>query len=217
AEEEFRRATELNPADAMAHHFYAIFLGARGRFEAGEQETRRALELDPLSIETNHMVGWNLYFSRRYDDAIKQMRYTLELDPTYFFAEIFLGMALEQKGQFREAAAAFERARALTAEAGPPEILADLIHSHALAGNRVMAMKVREELQLLMRRRYVSRHDLAIVALSLGDRQEALDWLEKAYEDRNWYTPWIHLEPRFDPLRREPRFVDLVRRIGAKP
>jgi Tfp pilus assembly protein PilF len=216
AEEEFRRATELNPADATAHHLYAIFLGARGRFDAAEQETRRALELDPLSIETNFMSGWNLYFSHRYDDVIKQLRYTLELDPTYFFAEMFLGMALEQKHQLGQAIAAFERARKLTAEAGetPPEILADLVRSHALAGNRAMATKVREELNALMTRRYVSRHDLAIVALSLGERQEALDWLEKSYEDRNWYMPWIHLEPRLDPLRSEPRFSALVRRMG---
>jgi serine/threonine-protein kinase len=214
AEEELRRATELNPADAMAHHFYAIFLGARGGFEVGEQETRRALELDPLSIETNHMVGWNFYFSRRYDDAIKQLRYTLELDPTYFFAEMFLGMAHEQKGQFRQAVAAFERARKLTAEAGPPEILADLVHSHAMAGDRAAAMKVLDELKSLMTRRYVSRHDLAIVYLALGDREQALDWLEKAYEDRNWYMPWINLEPRLDPLRSEPRFQALLRRMN---
>jgi len=217
AEEEFRRATELNPADATAHHFYAVFLGARGRFEAGEQETRRALELDPLSTETNFLVGWNFYFSRRYDDAIKQLRYTLELDPTYFFGEMFLGMALEQKGQFREATAAVERARKLTAEAGPPEILADLIRSHAMAGNRAAAMKVLEELKSLMTRRYVSRHDLAIVYLALGDREQALDWLEKAYEDRNWYMPWINLEPRLDPLRSDPRFAGLVRRMDLTP
>jgi serine/threonine-protein kinase len=216
AEEEFRRATQLNPADAVAHHFYGIFLGSRGRFEEGERETRRALELDPLSIETNFLSGWNLYYARRYDDAINQLRYTLELDPTYFFGEIFLGMVHEQKGRFREAAAAFERARTLTAAAGeiPPEILADLVRSHALAGDRAAAMKVREELEGVMKRRYVSRHDLAIVSLSLDERQAALDWLEKAYEDRNWYMPWIHLEPRFDPLHSEPRFAALVRRMG---
>jgi Flp pilus assembly protein TadD len=216
AEEEFRRATQLNPSDAVAHHLYGIFLGSRGRFEEGERETRRALELDPLSIETNFMSGWNLYYSHRYDDAIRQLRYTLELDPTYFFAEMFMGMAHEQKGGFREAVAAFERARKLTAAAGEtlPEILADLIRSHAMAENRAMAMKVRDELNALMTRRYVSRHDLAIVALSLGDKREAIDWLEKAYEDRNWYMPWIHLEPRFDPLHSEPRFSALVRRMG---
>ena len=216
AEEEFRRATQLNPADSVAHHLYGIFLGSRGRFEDGERETRRALELDPLSIETNFMVGWNLYYSRRHDGAIKQLQYTLELDPTYFFGEVFLGMAHEQKGRFREAVAAFERARKLTAEAGetPPEILADLIRSHAMAGNRILAAKIHEELNALMTRRYVSRHDLAIVSLSLGERQAALDWLEKAYEDRNWYMPWIHLEPRFDPLHSEPRFAALVRRMG---
>jgi serine/threonine protein kinase/Tfp pilus assembly protein PilF len=216
AEEEFRRATQLNPADAVAHHLYAIFLGSRGRFEEGEREIRRALELDPLSIETNFMAGWNLYYSRRYDDAIRQLRYTLELEPIYFFAEMFLGMAEEQKGAFREAAAAFERARELTAAAGMvlPEILADLVRSHAMAGNRVLAAEVENELKALMTKRYVSRHDLAIVSLSLGEREAALGWLEKAYEDRNWYMPWLHLEPRFDPLHSEPRFAALIRRMG---
>ena len=215
AEEEFRRAIELNPADATAHDWYAVYLGARGRFEEVDRESGRALELDPLSIETNFLGGWNSYFSRRYEDAIKQLRYTLELDPTYFFGEMFLGMAYEQQGRFREAAAAFERARELTAEAGetPPEILADLIRSHLMAGDRTAAAKVREELEALMKRRYVSRHDLAIVSLSFGDRSEALGWLEKAYEDRNWYMPWIHLDPRLDTLRAEPRFTSLVRRM----
>ena len=216
AEEEFRRATELNPADSTAHHLYAVFLGPRGRFDAAERETRRALELDPLSIETNLMVAWNFYFSRRYDETIRQARYTLELDPTYFYGEMFLGMALEQKSRFREAAAAFERARTLTAAAGetPPEILADIVRTHVQAGDRAAAEKVRGELEALMKRRYVSRHDLAIVALAFGERSEALDWLEKAYEDRNWYMPWIHLDPRLDALRSEPRFQDLVRRMG---
>ena len=216
AEEEFRRAIELNPADATAHHWYAVFLSARGRFDEVERETARALELDPLSIETNFLSGWSLYFARRCDEAIKRIRHTLELDPTYFYGEMFLGMCHEQQGRFLEAAAAFERARTLTAAAGetPPEILADLVRTHVQAGNRAAAEKVRGELEALMKRRYVSRHDLAIVALAFGERSEALDWLEKAYEDRNWYMPWIHLDPRLDALRSEARFQELVRRMS---
>jgi serine/threonine-protein kinase len=216
SEEELRRATELNPADATAHHFYALFLGSRARFGEAAREIARALELDPLSTESNFMASFNHYFSRRYDDAIRQLRYTLELDPTYFYGEMLLGMAYEQKGELREAAAAFERARKLTEslEEFPPEILADLIRSHAMAGNRAAAMRVFDELKTLTTKRYVSRHDLAVVSLSLGDKKEALDWLEKSYEDRNWYMPWIHLEPRFDPLRSDPRFAALVERMG---
>ena len=219
AEQEFRRAIELNPADSTAHHSYGLFLGAMGRFEAGMQEIKRALELDPLSLETNTMLGVHFYYWRRYDEAIKQLRHTLELDSNYFFAEMLLGQAYQQKGQFREAAAAFERARRVAGEAGeaPPEILAGLIRSHALAGNRAAAMKVLEELKSLMTRRYVSRHDMAIVYLALGEKQQALDWLEKAYEDRNWWMPWLKVEPRFDPLRADPRFVDLLRRVGLPP
>jgi Flp pilus assembly protein TadD len=129
---------------------------------------------------------------------------------------MFLGMCHEQQGRFAEAAAAFERARSLTAAAGetPPEILADLVRSHVQAGDRAAAEKVRAELEALKERRYVSRHDLALVSLALGDRTASLDWLEKAYEDRNWYMPWIHLDPRFDPIRSEPRFQNLVRRMG---
>ncbi|HEV8610309.1 MAG TPA: protein kinase [Thermoanaerobaculia bacterium] len=216
AEEEFRKATKLNPSDATAHQFYGVFLSARARFDEASRESARALELDPLSTEANFLSSWNHYYSRRYDEAIKRARYTLELDPTYFFAEMFLGMALEQKGELREAAAAFERARKLTeaAEEFPPEILADLVRSHAMAGDRAAANRVFDELKRLMTMRYVSRHDLALVSLSLGDKEAALDWLEKAYEDRNWYMPWIHLEPRFDPIRSEPRFTALVRRMG---
>ncbi|HEU5248555.1 MAG TPA: protein kinase [Thermoanaerobaculia bacterium] len=216
AEQELRRATELNPADATAHHFYAGFLGSRGRFDEAARENARALELDPLSTESNFMAAFNSYYARRYDEAIRQLRHTLEIDPTYFYAEIFLGMAHEQKGQLKEAAAAFERARKMTEAVGasPPEILADLGRIRAMTGDRAGAMKFFEELKALTTKRYVSRHDLAVVSLSLGDKQAALDWLEKSYEDRNWYVPWIHLEPRLDALRSEPRFQDLVRRMG---
>jgi Flp pilus assembly protein TadD len=213
---EFRRAIELNSAEATAHHWYAVYLSARGRFDEAAREVRRALDLDPLSIETNFLSGWTVYFSRRYDDAVDLIRRALELDPTYFYAHMFLGMCQEQKGQFREAAAAFERARKLTAEAGevPPEILADLVRSHLQARERAAAERVRAELEALTKRRYVSRHDLAIVALAFGERSQTLDWLEKAYEDRNWYMPWIHLDPRLDAIRSEPRFQALVRRMG---
>jgi len=219
AEQEFRRAIELNPADSVAHSWYGYYLGALGRFETGMQEIKRALELDPLSSEINFALGIHFYYWRRYDEAIDQLQRTLELEPNYFFADMVLGQVYEQKGQFRESAAAFERARRVTEEAGepPPEILAGLIRSHALAGNRVEAMRVFEELKGLMSRRYVSRHDLAIVYLALGEKQQALDWLEKAYEDRNWWMPWLKVEPRFDPLRSDPRFVALVRRVGLTP
>jgi serine/threonine-protein kinase len=216
AEEEFRRSIQQSPSDADAHQWFAVFLGSRRRFDEAARESGRALELDPLSIEANFLAGWRFYFSRRYAEATEEIRRTLELDPTYFYGHMFLGMCHEQQGRFAEAAAAFERARSLTAAAGetPPEILADLVRSHVQAGDRAAAEKVRAELEALKERRYVSRHDLALVSLALGDRTASLDWLEKAYEDRNWYMPWIHLDPRFDPIRSEPRFQNLVRRMG---
>jgi serine/threonine-protein kinase len=219
AEQEFRQAIEINPGDAAAHHFYGLFLGAQGRFEAGIQEIRRALELDPLSLETNMMLALQLYYWRRYDEAIEQLRRTLELDSNYFFAEMLLGQVHEQKGRFREAAAAFERARRITGEAGktPPEILAGLVRSYSLGGKRAEAIKAFEELKRLMDVRNVSRHDLAVASLALGEKEQALDWLEKGYEDRNWWMPWLKVEPRFDPLRSEPRFQELVRRVGLPP
>jgi TolB-like protein/Tfp pilus assembly protein PilF len=219
AEQEFRRAIEVNPRDSAAHYWYGTYLGALGNFEAGLQEIRLALELDPLSLETNHVLGMHFYYWRRYDEAIEQLKRTLDLDANYFWADMFLGQAYEQKRQFREAVAAFERARRVTAEAGetPPEILAGLIRGHALAGNRVAAMTPFEELKRLMNQRYVSRHDLAIAYLALDDKHQAMDWLEKAYEDRNWWMPWLRVEPRFDPLRSEPRFQALLRRMNFPP
>ncbi|MGH9368185.1 MAG: protein kinase domain-containing protein [Thermoanaerobaculia bacterium] len=219
SEQEFRRALESNPADASTHYWYGVYLVALGRFEAGMQEIKRALELDPLSLEINNSLGMLFYYWRRYDEAIEQLRRTLELDSSYFFADMVLGQVYEQKGEFRAAAAAFERARWVSAEAGesPPEILAGLIRSDALAGNRAAAMKRLEELKRLMTQRYVSRHDLAVASLALGEKEQALDWLEKAYEDRNWWMPFLKVDPRFDALRSEPRFQALLRRIGLPP
>jgi serine/threonine protein kinase/Tfp pilus assembly protein PilF len=216
AEQEFRRAIEANPRDTAAHYWYGTYLGALGHFEAGLQEIRVALELDPLSLETNHVLGMHFYYWRRYDEAVEQLKRTLDLDANYFWAAMVLGQAYEQKGQFPEAVAAFERARRVTAQSGetPPEILAGLVRGHALAGNRVAAMTSFAELKRLANERYVSSHDLVVAHLSLDEKQQAMDWLEKAYEDRNWWMPWLKVEPRFDPLRSEPRFQALVRQMG---
>lgn len=216
AEKEFRRAVELNPGSPDAHVWYGAYHGALGHFDAGLEEIRRALQVDPLSVEASHVLGMQLYYSRRYDEAIERLGRTLELDPTYFWAEMVLGHTYEQKGQFRDAIAAFARARQLAERAGepPPEILAGLARSHALSGNRVEARNVLAELFTLTKRRYVAPHDLATVYSALGENQEALDWLELAYEDRNWWLPWLRVDPRFDAIRSDPRFQAVQRQMS---
>jgi tetratricopeptide (TPR) repeat protein len=214
AEQEFRRAIDGNPGSPDAHRWYGAYLGTQGRMEAGLQEIKRALELDPLSAEGNHLLGLQLYVARRYDEAIEQLPRVLELDPNYYWAQMVLGQAYEQRRQFAEATAAFQRARQLTGDEGPPEILAGLARSRALAGDRVAAMKFLGELKALMNRRYVSRHDVATVYVALNETQQALDWLEKAYEDRNWWMPWLRVDPRVASLRSERRFQAIVDRMA---
>jgi TolB-like protein/Flp pilus assembly protein TadD len=215
-EQEARKAAEIDPSDSLARMWYAWLLAMRGDMEAALREILRAQELDPLSSEINQQLGILFYFGRRYDDAIRQFRRTLELEPSYFWAEMVLAQSYQEKRQFPEGLAALERARRITAATGetPPEILSALTRNHALSGNRAAASKALEELLALNERRYVSRHDIAVAYLSLGEKEQALDWLEKAYEDRNWWMTLVKLDPRLDGLRSEPRFQDLVRRIG---
>lgn len=219
AEQEFRRAIELNPGSALGHRWFGYYFGIVGDFESGLQEVKRSLEIDPLSLEGNALLGNHLYYWRRYDEAIEQYQRTLEMDPNYFWAATLLGQAHEQKRQFREAITAYGRARDTAAAGGeaPPEILAGLARSHAALGETAEASRMLQELESLRKRRYVPPYDVATVHLALGRKTEALDWLEKSYDDRNWSAALIKVEPRLDSLRADRRFQALLARMAFPP
>jgi len=213
AEREFKRAVELNPNDANAHNFYAEYLRAMGRVEQAISAQKRAQELDPLSL--NFSTGAALYFARRYDQAIDQCQKTLEMDRNFFLAHYTLGQAYEQKGMFDEAIRALQRAVELSPD--NIEMLAGLGRVLAVAGRRKEARRIVDQLEAGMEHRHSWQYDIALIYAGLGEDDQAFECLEKGYEWRDGMMIHLNVEPRFDSLRSDPRFQDLVRKMGLPP
>jgi TolB-like protein/Tfp pilus assembly protein PilF len=215
AEKEFKRALELNPSDAEAHRRYSVYLSALGRGEEALAEIRRAQQLDPLSTLTQVDVGWMFYFARQYDQAVEQCRRALELDPNSDNSYDCLGSGYLAKGRYEQAIAAFQRALSLSG--GDPDHLVGLARAYALAGRKAEARKVLRELRQLSEGAYVPPYYLAAVHVALGENEQALTWLEKAYRERDTYLPWLKVDEALDPLRADPRFHELLSRLRLPP
>jgi tetratricopeptide (TPR) repeat protein len=215
AEKEFKRAIELNPRYAPAHQWYGGYLSATDRFREADAEKKRALELEPLSLVINFDVGLASYYSRNYDQAIDQFQKTLELDANFPPPHIYLAAAYEQKGMLEEAITAFQRAITVTQDPFKARAMAGLAHVYAVSGTKIEARKILAELQTLSEHSYIPATDTAMVYTGLGDKDKAFAQLEKAYEEHSFSLSNLKVEPRFDPLRSDPRFADLLRRIGA--
>jgi TolB-like protein/DNA-binding winged helix-turn-helix (wHTH) protein/Tfp pilus assembly protein PilF len=212
AEREFRRAIEIKPSYATARQWHAEHLVAMGRFDEALAEIKRAQELEPLSLIVDTIVGWVYYFMRQPDRAIEQCRKTLELDANFYPAHLFLGQAYAQKRMYREAIAEYQRA--LSVSEGSAEASAFLGHAYEMSGQREQARKALDELKALAQKRYVSPDLIAVIHSGLGETDEAFVWLEKAYEERSRSLPFLRVDPMFDNLRADPRFTDLLRRVG---
>ncbi len=212
SEQEFRRAIELNPNYATAHHWFGnSLLVTLGRFDEAIKEGQRAVELDPLSLIINADLGSTLIVARRYDDAIAQLRKTLVLDGNFAYARWNLGEALYLKGEVNGAIAEYEKAAALDDD---PEILALLGRAYAETGKKEKALDLLEKLNAAGRQHYVRNYVYTIIYTGLGDKAAALDYLEKARGDaESPDTTWLKVDPLFDPLRDEPRFQQLVAKI----
>ncbi len=209
---EFQRAIELNPNYAAAHQQYGnITLAALGRFDDAIVEGKRAVELDPLSLIINSDLGNNYFFARRYDEAIEQVRKTLEMDPNFYYAYLTLGQALDMKGARDAAIGEYQKARALNDD---PSVLGLLAHAYAFSDNKIEAGKILDQLMQLSKQRYVPAYSFAVVYLGLGDKEQALGWLEQSYQDRAGSDiGYIRVDPLLDPLRGEPRFEALVAKV----
>jgi tetratricopeptide (TPR) repeat protein len=167
--------------------------------------------LDPLSPIINTEVGYPRFFARQYDRAIEEYRRAIELDPDFFRAHWLLGQAYEQKGMYTEAIASMQKAVDLSE--GNLVMQAALAHTWALAGERSRAQRVLDRLTQVSRDQYFSPYFIAEIHLALGNREEALSWLERAYEARDYFFRWLAIDPRLDPLRSNPRFQALVERL----
>jgi TolB-like protein/DNA-binding winged helix-turn-helix (wHTH) protein len=212
AEHEFRRGIDLNTNYASGHHWYAEFLSLVGRHDEAIVESERARELDPLSNIINTWVGSRYFFARQYDRAIEQYRNAVEMDPGFVPVHLVLGHALEQKHMYREAILELEKA--VTLSGGSPVYLASLAHAYGAAARRSEARNALDELINLSRKRYVSSYDLALAWLGAGDTDQAMALLTQAVDERCPRATFLGLDPRFDRLRRDPRFKTLAVRVA---
>lgn len=211
AEDEYRRAIELNPGYASTHHWYGWYLALMGRLNEAIAEIRQASELDPLSLEINTDLGLSFLFARQYDRAIEQFQKVIEMDPNFIWTHFFMGWAYEQQGSYDDAIREYQRAAQLDDSL---LILAALGHTYVMAGRRDEALSVLAEMKDLATRRHVSSYHFAIIHAALGNRDEAFEWLEKSYDAREEALVWLKVDPRLDALRTDPRFIDLQRRVG---
>lgn len=212
AEAAFRRAIRLNPSYGTAHHLYSFMLTALGRHEDALAEIRKAKEVDPLSLLINDAMGFCYWNSRRFDSAEAQCHRTIARDPDFFMARYGLAMTYAHTGRHEEG---IEQARiAARLSHDSPLALATLGHACAVAGREKEAEELLERLKGMSRLGYVPPYYLATVCVGLGRADESIEFLEKAVECRDGWVTWLGVEPRFDPLRRDPRFQNVLRRIG---
>ncbi len=210
AGKEFRQAIELNPGYATAHHWYAWHLSLLGRYGNAIAEMRKAESLDPLSLIINADLAELLVLAHSYDESIEQSRKTIEMDPNFAFAHIQLAQAYLAKHRNEEAVVELEKSVQLSA--GSPTSQANLARAYVAVGRRNEAQKLLSDLKKRSIPSSSYAAEISVIYTALGDKDQAMNWLEKGYEER--FNPGVLLRPGFDPLRSDPRFEDLVRRIG---
>ena len=212
AEEGFQRAVSLNPNYVTAHHWYALLLATTGRLDEARVEIERAVKLDSLSSLMRTAAGWRVYAAaRQYDQAAHELRLGVELDPLNGTAHRRLGAVYVLAGKHKEAIAELREGVRLSGET--PIAQADLGHAYGVAGMQAEVRKVLDELRRLSRSHYVDATRFALVYTGLGERDRAMEWLEKAYERRDMGLIMLRPDPRFDPLRNDPRYQSLIRRM----
>jgi serine/threonine-protein kinase len=211
AEQHFKRAIQFKADYPSAHQWYAAMLAAQGRFDESNAEGRRAHELEPFSLTINSDVGRHLYYARQYEPALGVHHTSLAMDQNFARGHLELGYVLSQTGRADQAIAEFQRALSIDKES--VSALSGLGYTYAVTGRRNEAAKIIEQLKEQAGRRYVSPYQFAVIYSGLGDRRQALDFLEKAADERfNWIV-FLSVEPQFETLRSEPRFAALLNRI----
>ncbi len=210
AGKEFLRAIELNPGYATAHHWYAWHLSLMGRYDEAIAEMRKAKNLDPLSLIINSDLAELLVIAHFYEESISQSRKTIEMDPNFALAHNQLAQAYLQKHMYDEAVAELQKAVELSR--GSPTCIANLARAYAASGKTSEAAKLLSDLKKTSSRSYSAASEIAVIYAALGDKDEAMNWLEKGFQQR--FNPGVLSRPGFDPLRSDPRFQDLLSRIG---
>ena len=213
AEASFRRSIELGPSYSTAHQWYANHLVAMGRFDEAERAMNRARETNPLSLIANGALGWVYYHAGRFEEAVRQCDLALEMDPEWDLGHLWRGLALERMGLAREAIVSLERAVELSDGSGIS--VAALAQARASAGDDAAA---RADLAALLSERhdgaYRPSFEIAKVHVALRDYEEAIRWLERAYDERSHSMVFLEVDPQLAGVRSERAFHDLVARVG---
>ncbi len=211
----FEQALTLNPAYSRAHTFYPFYLSSLGRSEDALEVAKHSLDIDPASPPVSHSLAVQLYLARQFDNAIAQAHKTLELDPNFAISYELLGEVYVARGMYRESLPELEKYSALSR--GRAMSLALLGYAHARLGERSQAIRVLRQLEAASKKSYTPAFSFAVVYAGLGEKDQAFAWLEKAYGERTSRLGYLKVEPLWDTLRSDPRFADLVRRIGLPP
>ena len=215
AENQLKRALALNPNNADSHLFYAYLLSNTGRHAEGLAEVKRARELDPLELRINGLEAQFLIYAGQTDEGLARLQNAFELDPRFWLAHLFASSAYIEKGMFAEAIAEARKARDFSGASTHP--IALLSYALAKSGKQGEARAELEGLLKLSTERYVSSYNIALIYNGLDERDKTLDWLERAYKERDPKMVFLKVEPKWNNLRDDPRFQDLVRRIGLAP
>jgi non-specific serine/threonine protein kinase len=211
AEQEFRRAIELDPKSAVAYHWYGEFLAKMGRFDEAAQRLQRAQQLDTLSPMINATLGWLYFVTHQYERATDQLKKTLDMDPNFAPARRTLEVVYAQRGMHREALAEWQKALTLS---GNPELAASLEHDFATTGYQGLLRGWNEGLKAIAQESFVSPYGIAQSHARLGEKGPAIEWLTRAYYERDSRLVALKVDPCFDALRADPTFQDLLRRVG---
>ena len=215
AEREFRRAIELDENYLPAHHWYAIYLAAMGRPREASEEIEVARKLDPLSPIVNTAAGWIHYFARDYDLALRESKAVLEVNPNFMVAHAVMGDSYEGKGMSGEAIAEFQKALELSGGEAP-NYLGYLGHAYAMAGRRAEAQKMLDELDELAKHGFLGLSHKAIIYAGLGEKEKTIEYLQGAGNQNDGNMLWLRVDPRFDSVRSDPRFQEILKNQGTK-
>ncbi|MDX6447200.1 MAG: eukaryotic-like serine/threonine-protein kinase [Blastocatellia bacterium] len=212
AEKEFKQAISLNDNYASVHQWYANYLAAQGRFDEAIKETRRTQEIDKTSLIINAHFGLVYYLAHRFDESIAECKKAIDLDPSFFVARRYMGLSYAQKGMYKEAIAEFEKA--VSASSGSPLMRAEYANTLALSGDTNKAQAELNNLIEMSNQKYISAYHIAAIYVGLKDKDHAFEWLEKAFQDRADWMAFLKVDPRFDSLKSDPRFTNLLHRMN---
>ncbi len=212
AKREFEKAIELNPNYATAHHWFANYFVVVGKLNEARKEIKKALDLDPNSLVINTDVGWIYQHSRKYDEAIAQIQSTLKLEPNFIQAHLALGFAYCLQNKHEEAIQSFQTARKLSN--GYPLSIAALSYALAISEQESQSLELLDQLNEISMEQYIPALYFALIHMGLGNNDRAFEWIDKAIQERSAYLAYFAVDPKLDRLRSNPRFSEVIRRIG---